>query len=328
MAALLIPLYARADLYRTQTISLAAGWNAVFLEVDPVESSPGAVFSNTPIDMASSYYAPTAPAQFMADPTAELLRQTGWGTWYASSRPDAFLGDLYEIQGPRAYLLHATEAFTWQVTGEVRALGVDWRPDAYNLVGFTVSDPGSPTFAQFFAGSSAHAGHAIYRMADGRWRRVLDPAGETLRSGEAFWVYCDGGSTYQGPLSVKLDGLQGLTVGSVPGAVVLRNTTAHPISSVIESVVSGDAALPLSIVIQVVGDPLAPVKSSDVPMPVGGWSQDLPPLEAHGIIGIPLAARVEAMSTETMTGLLKLTTDMGTETWIPVYAFRDRLEDK
>src|SRR5262245_27594090 len=96
---------------RTQTVSLAAGWNAVFLEVEPMDTAPGKVFAGLPVDVAAAYFPPEAPTQFVTNPGAELFKGLGWGVWYAENRPDAFLKTLNAVYGQQAYLIHTTQAF-------------------------------------------------------------------------------------------------------------------------------------------------------------------------------------------------------------------------
>src|SRR5437667_8818882 len=193
----------RAETTRTQTIQLHQGWNAVFLEVYPPNSDPGLLFASTPVDIAASYYAHASSAQFIARPGSEMFKKAGWGVWYAGNRPDAFLKTLYSIYGQQAYLIHSTRDYTWSITGAVTPAAARWQPNAFNFVGFSVNSPGAPTFAQFFGGSLAHNHNRIYRLSNGAWRQVLDPSAETMQSGEAFWIYCNGNSGYQGPLQVE-----------------------------------------------------------------------------------------------------------------------------
>jgi hypothetical protein len=73
------------------------------------------------------------------------------------------------------------------------------------------------------------------------------------------------------------------------------------------------------------GDPAAPVRSLPAEMPAGPWRQALPPLEVSGSVAMPFERRAAAMSRPRQTSLLKVTTDLGTETWIPVVGFREDL---
>jgi hypothetical protein len=313
---------------RSQTLQLSAGWNAVFLEVNPSDAEPAIIFTNTPIDIAAAYYAPISSAQFMVNPGAELFKMAGWGVWYAESRPDAFLKSLQVIYGQQPYLLHSKSNYAWTVTGAVVPPEVLWQPGAFNFVGFSVDDSAPPTFAQFFAGSSAHHHNKLYRLSNGAWRRVNDPATETMRSGEAFWVYCDGASKYQGPLRVETTSRAGVVLGASGDDITLRNETDHPITPTLNHLVAGSNAVPIAIVIQALGEEWAPVQSMAVPQPDGAWTQPLPPLEAGNSIRIPLTARLQDMSENQQSSLLKISTDLGTEVWLPVIGIRTDIQSQ
>lgn len=311
---------------RVQTLELRAGWNAVFLEVHPLEADPERVFAGLPVDRVASHHARTASSQYVTDPGANLFRRAGWGIWYAGERPDAFLGTLHAVHGQRAYLIHATQGFTWRIEGEVATEEVRWRSRAFNLVGFPVASTGAPTFGEFFAGSAAHRHNRIYRLDQGSWRRVTDPAAETLRSGEAFWIYCDGASRYQGPIRVSTKLQPGLMLGTGVAEVTLRNETRHPLTPTLASIAAGDGPVPLSLVMQAVGNGESLVRRVVAPLPSGEWTQQLPPLEAGGAVRVPFEARREAMIAARQASVLKISTDLGTEYWLPVISVRDDLE--
>ncbi len=313
---------------RTQQFSLRPGWNAIYLEVHPVDSDPANLFAHTPIDVAAAVQGRPTPAQFVTQPSVDLFRREGWGVWYSGDRPDAFLGSLFAIHGQQAYLIHAKEAFSWTVAGLVVMEEVRWKPEAFNLVGFSLSETAPPTFEQFFRNSKAHAHNRIYRLVDGSWQRVSDPASESMRSGEAFWIYCDGVSTYQGPLRVQASGRRALYLAGASGELVLRNETSHPLEPTVEHLPVGGSQLPLSILIQGVQDPAAPLRQIATKKPAGTWRQNLPPLEADRAVRIPLVARVDEMVAHSQASLIRISTDLGTVTWVPVVGIREDLEEK
>lgn len=313
---------------RTQTIQLRSGWNAVFLEVHPVEIKPAVLFDQSPIDVVAAFFAPGTSAQFMTDPGADMFSQSGWGVWYATNRPDAFLKTLHGIYGQQGYLIHAKRDYTWTISGAVTPALVKWQANAYNLVGFGVHPVAAPTFAQFFAGASALRHNKIYRLANGSWRRVTDPAAEAMRSGEAFWIYCDGNTTYQGPLRVETQTQLGVVLGSSVDEITLHNETPNPVRPTIEHVVGGSPPVPLSIVVQTTGLTNTQTRSVSVALPNGAWTQTLPPLEGTGALRIPLEARLQDLTAQLQGSLLKITTDLGTEQWLPVISMRQDLEEK
>lgn len=315
------------DAVRTQTLRLSAGWNAVFLEVSPSNPDPAAVFSGLPIERVAGFLDRTASAQFVSDPSADLFGRAGWGVWYSEDRPDAFLRTLHAIHGGQGYLVECREAFTWSVTGAVVTAGVEWQADAFNLVGFTVADPGAPTFAEFFAGSPAHRHNRIYRLQDGVWRRVTDASGESMKAGEAFWIFCRGASSYQGPLAIRTALGHQVLLGAGSEDVVLRNATGVPVTATVEHVPSAGPPVPLSLLIRAVGGD-TPIRDVSVPRPDGAWVQALPPLEAGSSLRVPMEARTEDMTRPRQVSLLKISTDLGTETWLPVVALRQDLEEQ
>lgn len=313
---------------RSQTIQLQRGWNAVFLEVHPIEARPASIFAQTPVDVVASFFAPGSSAQFMTDPGADLFSQAGWGVWYAANRPDAFLKTLHGIYGQQGYLIHAKSDYTWTVSGAVTPAQTKWQPKAYNLVGFSVHPVAAPTFAQFFAGAPALRHNKIYRLSNGTWRRVSDASAETMRSGEAFWIYCNGATTYQGPLRVETSTPMGVLLGSGINTVTLRNDTPNPITPTVHHLVGSGPPVPLSIVVQGTSTTNTQVSSLSVAQPNGAWTQPLPTLEGGGAWRLPLEARAQDLTEVIQGSFLKITTDLGTEHWLPVIGLRQDLEEK
>lgn len=316
---------ARAEIghQRVQEIALTAGWNAVFLAVEPADSTPEKVFAGLPIDTVATLFENPVSNQFVTDPSVDLLKSQGWGVWYAPGKPEAFLKSLDGILGNRAYLIHAKSACSWKAAGDAIMPSVQWRPDAYNFVGFEVRAQGGPTFGEFFAGSKAHVAQTIYRLAEGRWKKVLQPSAETMRAGEAFWIYSKGASAFQGPLGIETASRSGLLLGRGADQMIFRNTCPHPLSPTIEQVAGNDTALPLSFLIKTYGNAEQPIATTPVRMPAGAWEQALPPLEAGAAFAVPMECRSSEMLKPKQGSLLKVTTDLGTEAWVPVNGFRD-----
>lgn len=311
---------------RTQDISLEKGWNAVFVEVQPHQDAPGQVFAGVPVDKVATLFENPVTDQFVTDPGIALGSTSGWGVWYAPELPEAFLKSLDAINGNRGYLVHAKQPCRVSITGSVEVEPTEWRADAFNLVGFSVAELGAPTFAQYFGGSKAHAGQAIYRLVKGRWKKVLQPSAETLRPGEAFWIYCKGPSDFQGPLRVETTSHQGLVLGEESASVVIRNACTHPLTPTLHHLPAAGPPVPLSIVVRTYGSPAEPVASAATPMPAGPWVQALPALESGGAVAVPFRCRREAMSQPGQASLLKITTDLGSVHWLPVRGSRDDIQ--
>lgn len=316
----------QAQAVRTQTLDLNPGWNAVYLEVDPMVSDPAELFAGAPIEIVASHVAPKRGAQFVRNPSADLLSTYGWAVWYAPARPDAFLTTLYRLYGAKPYLIFATTNASLEISGTPAPERLTWTPDAYNFVGFPVTSPGAPTFKQFFRGSPAHDHNKLYRLVDGAWRQTLDPSAETMRAGEAFWIYCDGRSTYPGPLQITTRPASGVILSSEGGSMItFRNETDHPISFSMEHVTEPGAPIPISTPVRTLNEESGGLETLSVHFDAAHFQQNFPPLEAGEAIRLPLALRLQDAGPGERHSLLKVTTDMGTVTYIPVTASRDDL---
>jgi len=307
---------------RSQTIQLVPGWNAVYVELDPLETFPADLFEGMPVDVVAGFSSAAKPAQFVVDPSADLLKSYGWTVWYAPRRADHFLSNLSAVQGGKPYLIHATTNASLVIQGTIAPDLFDWTPDAFNFVGFSVVDPGGPTFAEFFSGSTAHHTNKIYRMVNGTWRLVTDPSAAVMRSGEAFWIYCQGSSSYKGPVSIDAGFHGGVVLSpATPSQLIIRNRMAHPVSVTLEHLVDAAAPVPLASSMTVYDLENSLILQAGVPLGNDAWTLALPPLEAGAGVKFPLMLDREHADFESRTSIIRATTDLGTITYVPVSAF-------
>ena len=217
-----------------QTIVLRPGWNAVFLEVQPEPRDCDLAFSNLPVESVWAWNRRSSAVQFIQNPEETLMPAADWLTYAPPDKPARSTRTLYSLIGGRTYLVKlAVNAGTrtWTFTGRPATEPVHWLSDSYNFVGFPV-DPASPsTFQNFFSGSPAHAGQPIHRLnTAGQWEKVTSPGSTVMRSGEAFWVRCEGQSSWPGPLVVQTAMPAGMDYGSALAEQVVRfrNLSAAP----------------------------------------------------------------------------------------------------
>lgn len=320
--SLLVAFSADGQNIRTQTLNLKKGWNAVCLQVDPTNSKPSDCFRGTPVSIVASYVADKTLVQFVQNPSTNTLnKDNGWAAWYAADRPDAFLTTLFNLNANGAYLLYCQNDFTWSVSGSVVPAEIKWKPNSFNLAGFCLDDVSPPTFAQFFQPSAAHLPIRIYRLNNSQWSLVDQPQTTQMRSGEAYWVFCQGTSDYQGPLGIKMPNGQKLLVNGVnPTGVLFANRTGNPLEVRIEKV-TGSAELPLAFVLRVATENNIIAASYDLPT-----IYNMPTFEANENRGFWLTVRPEKMTNDTATALLKITTDIGTQSWLPLVGNRSELQ--
>jgi len=208
----------------TQPVTLSAGWNAVWLEVEPAyDTGPNAgqpkapqdVFANAAIQVIATPKPLAGLAEFFSaapfgtdtgtSGSAPVFNQDGWQQW--NKTDTAGINNLPLVYGNHPYLIQVaagTATFSLPITGKAHFFRPTWTPDRYNLVGFGLD--GTPTFTAFFGPSgTTHPIAKLFRLnaATGAWQHVA--ASDTMRSGEAYWVFSAGPSTYMGPVAVDFD---------------------------------------------------------------------------------------------------------------------------
>ncbi|MCI0541808.1 MAG: hypothetical protein L0Z50_41965, partial [Verrucomicrobiales bacterium] len=172
--------------------------------VEPQVENPKELFAQSPVEIVAAFFPNRTPVYFPRNPVDHPWQEENWNVWYAPSREDAFLSNLHTFLGHQGYLIYSASDFVLKVTGRADYKPIRWQPDSLNFVGFGLDPQAPPTFQKFFAGSKAHHERRIFRLEEGRWALLRDPANTRMRAGEACWVECFGASDYQGPVTVKL----------------------------------------------------------------------------------------------------------------------------
>ena len=194
-----------------QTVTLSAGWNAVWLEVEPVDATgqsmaPQNVFTNLAIQTVATPKPLAGLADFFANAPGSIssttnFNQDEWQQWRRVDTTGA--NNLPLVVGNRPYLIKVadgTPAFSIPLSGKARFFRPTWTADRYNLLGFGLS--GTPTFDGFFGPSGGkHPVAKIFTLnSAGNWVNVTGSA--TMVSDKAYWIFSSGPSTYMGPVSV------------------------------------------------------------------------------------------------------------------------------
>lgn len=241
-----------AQVSYTQTFDLHPGWNAVYLEVQPAQNDIDQMLAGIPVESVWRWI-PTKvdQVQFILDPAEGLQNINGWHGYFPYPRPEAFLTNLFSMRANQAYLikLGGTQNVTWQVTGKPQATRKRWISDSFNLVGLGVEPGNEPTFGDYFSSSPAHAGQSIYRLAaSGVWEPIQQPYATPISSGEAYWVYVNGKSAYQGPMQITLSYGKELEYKAslTDQKVIVQNNTSIPTAVTVRRLGGAVTPMPLS----------------------------------------------------------------------------------
>ncbi len=304
----------RAEPEAVQTFVLQPGWNSIYLEVRPEPNDADSVFGGLPLASAWTWNPAFPKPDFIEDPTEELIQSPAWLGYFPRPRPEAVLTNLFAVQPNRPYLLKidGDTPVSWTVRGRPEVREQTWVPDSFNLVGFPVDPAIPPTFATFLAASPAHAGQVVFRLVAGAWQQV-NPASTSIRSGEAYWVYCKGPSDYSGPLDISLDTGRDLDFGGALGRaqVRIRNLATSP-ATIRVTQVGGSSPLPLQLFRF---DP----DTSQIAWPMLPM-QHYENVPARGELLLELAPKRSAFTSETGELILEVTNGFGYKRSIAVSA--------
>ena len=313
--------------FRTQTIELQEGWNAVYLEIEPKQTDPNVLFEGTPIEIAAAYLRPVTAQQFVDSPNDLFTDRKGWGVWYQSDRADALLTDLYAIQAHGSYLVYSESAYTWQLEGTPFYGTALWHPNAYSLVGFPINTSDAPTVENFFAGVDAHASLKVYRMLDGRWTLITAPESTLMETGVAYWTHSSGASSFSGPLRVDFQAkaLGGMifTMNGAEQSLVLSNTSPYPQMLTLSLNGGETGVIPLTYEVITINGLDQEVDSSSVALESG---MSVGPLEPGMSLILDLGVAGDLVTQTLMTTTLVVSSDAGVRLGIPIVSARADLD--
>jgi hypothetical protein len=226
-----------------QVIALEAGWNAVFSELEPEKSAPDEFFAGVPVEMCAVWLPAVTKVASLVDPGAIPSKSAEWHVWQPEASPAAFLNNLRAIKGRQVMLVKVSAAASLTVHGAPVFERRKWIAPSFNFVGFDVDAAAAPSFARFFDGSRAHAGLKAFKLVAGKWQAVT--GSETIQRGRGYWVWCNEGSDFQGPMdvSVPLSGEGALTLLNGAGStrLDLRANGTVPVSAALT--ISGNLPL-------------------------------------------------------------------------------------
>jgi hypothetical protein len=296
---------------RTQEFQLAVGWNAIYLDVDPANEAVEAAFTSPLVDMVARYFVPETAVRFIEDSAEEPWNTAGWAVWYSPQRAESFLNSLHAVYGGAAYLVHAVKAGTLSVKGESKLRPAEWKVDSFNLTGFPVEALGL-SFAEYFAGAENRIGSRVYRLNNGSWQKVTNLAATQIRPGEACWVYCDGSTSYPGPLEVRMPGSTSIQFNDRTSVVTveLRNRINTPFT--VQVSIEENDGLPLYR--QVVNLADLSVESSKL-----SSSISLGTLTPGSTTSLRLELRHEFLNGSSTSAILKFVTSNGVVTRVPIF---------
>jgi len=207
--------------WRDQDLNLTAGWNGVYLQVQPEDASCEAVFAGWPVDHVSLYNMEDAYAEFTSNPDEPLNPTQAYLTWRPGQPAGA--NSLVSVRGGHSYLIYANEAFSASITGRPVVPRIEWiRSDQLeNLVGFRAAE--TATFRDYLGSAPFYDdGLSLYTVGGTNSLSIeYFPLGfgggfgsVVINPDTAYLATCPQASDFCGPLRVSPAGTTGLRFGT------------------------------------------------------------------------------------------------------------------
>lgn len=204
-----------------QSLSLRAGWNSVFLWVDPANNRADALFDGTGITMISRLD-PSNSSRICNEADSGCVSPSGstWLTWRPSSHPASFANSLRVIEGGHVYLIEARNSTKIVIAGRPCTTKTQWTPGP-NLVGAFVTPQAPPTFATYLEPSDAHLGAQVFQLSGSHWT-PMNTAQALVDADTGYWITATKASEYSGPVEIDDATLRGIDFA--------RGLSEHPVT--------------------------------------------------------------------------------------------------
>ena len=232
----------------TQSFTLKAGWNAVFLNVDASHDTLEnlvAADSNNPILEVWRWMPALSTAQFVVSPQEPTADNSQWASWNRSAIADS---QLQRLVGNHAYLVRVSSnvtSYAWSLKGKPLAPAYEWTTTGLNFLGFPSVAASPPTFDTFLSKCAALQSAEIYyypggELGVGNPARLYATRTYKVTRGQAFWIR--NGATfnnYFAPFEISLPST-GVDFGSQASvaSLRLRNLTTSALTVTLRLVAS------------------------------------------------------------------------------------------
>lgn len=235
LAAALTAFPAKAE-WKTETITLAPGWNAVFLHVDLSYEDLDVLLQRTPISRVEMWAPSSSTAQFVTSVQDTNSFGSSWVSWDNDSN-DGVESVLQMALGNAAYLVYVEDSyedgntetisvtesnpFVWNAKGRVVPPSYTWTASGQNFIGFSTHPDSPPVFENFLALAPVldTSSTEIYYYPGGELGSsnpllVDAPITTPVTRGQAYWVRDDDYNRFFTPFAISLQDSSGVHFGT------------------------------------------------------------------------------------------------------------------
>ncbi len=239
-----------------ETMTLAKGWNAIYLESTPTNAACADFFAGAPVERVASYQsdAYSSTRQLADDGTEIAQKPISYNVWV---RGDEEASTMTALRGGCVYLIYAKDVWTTTFLGVPAAPRQTWRATSgetgfMNLVGVSADTNASVTAKAYFGeGPFGTASGVAYKIAGTKtaaptFLSLGIGAKPKVQGGKAYALTATKNAEWPGVIGVQGDGLV-FGADENFASVRIRNcgTTNHTFRFTMErSALDADTPLP------------------------------------------------------------------------------------
>jgi len=243
LSALGLPAFGQ---WRTETFDLKAGWQAIYLRIDPgSEVNMTDSLASVPQITEIWRWTPSGLDSQIFDDPQNPVNGPEWQIWKRDNPAASSLHVWYPNAGYLVRVADGTPDFQLSIKGAVTTPTIRWRTDGLNLLGFPSNPVTPPTVEAYFAPGLINPETQIFGYVGGdlvpeQNPALLSPRFATVKRGVAYWVRTEKYADYDGPLRVRAAIGEGLDFGSnrTVVRVILTNRDDDPMTAILEPVAS------------------------------------------------------------------------------------------
>ncbi len=214
--------------WKTETLTLHPGWNAVYLQVDAQHDTlENLVGAGSPISEIWLWQPNLTAGRILGQPVT-LASGSDWLPWAKATGPV----NAFPLAANSTYLVRndSSQDYTWNLKGTPVPPSTRWSSSGLNFRGFATRNDAPPLFANFLAPTKEANEFEIYQYPGGENAQEspltvpVSPGTENLNRGQAYWIRKSNNSAnnYFGPFEVVLQNQSGIAFSDRLGAYSFR----------------------------------------------------------------------------------------------------------
>lgn len=202
----------------TESYSLNAGWNGVYLHGDATHITPAKLFENTAVSQVWRWNPNPNQVQFTTSPAVPSESSSEWTVW---KRDDPEEQKLNSLIGQSAYLIfcEGSTATTVQIVQRPLPPAATWLVSGANFLGFPAATATKPIMGSYFASfpQATTSPAKVFKYIGGELTAnnpmQVSVASERIDRNTAYWFETAVVSDFTAPVEYEVAGTNGIAFG-------------------------------------------------------------------------------------------------------------------